>query len=347
MTAGRAEPYEPGQPVSWWARPLVRGASAAFGAVSGLRKLAYDRSWLPVRWVSVPVVSVGNLVVGGTGKTPFVIWLSDFLTRQGRRVAVVSRGYRRAQRGRCPVVVSMGDGPVVSEEVSGDEPMLIARRTRAMVIVDPDRVRGARHAVKLGAQVIVVDDGFSHRRLGRDLDLVLLDGMSRPNGFLPGGPLREPQSALSRADICAVVGPTLSSTEPQDRPFVRAQVIPTAVYGPKTDPFPAGRLAGRRVALLCAIARPLRFRRTVEALGATVVHEQTYRDHTRHGVSTLETFLTRATETGADYALTTEKDAMRIPEPWPEPLKILRIDLEIVHGGNHLEWALLRVGALG
>ena len=347
MTEVQRRPYEPGQPVPWWLQPALASASAAFGAVSTVRKFAYDQGWLPVRWAPVPVVSVGNLVVGGTGKTPFVIWLAEFLSRQGRRVAVVSRGYRRARRGGCPVVVSTGEGPVTPGEIGGDEPTLIARRTNAIVVVDPDRVRGANYAANLGADVIVVDDGFSHRRLGRDLDLVLLDGVTPRRGFLPGGPFREPESALSRADLCAVVGPMTRMKGPSGRPLVRARVVPTAVYGPKTDPFPARHLAGRRVAILSAIARPLRFRRTVEALGATVVHEETYRDHARLPRSRLERFLTRAAETGADHALTTEKDAMRVPDPWPHPLGMLRIDLEIVQGGVHLEWALLRVGALG
>lgn len=340
-------PYEPGQAVPWWIRPALAGASAAFGAASTFRKLAYDRGWLPVRWAPVPVVSVGNLVVGGTGKTPFVIWLADFLNRQGRRVAVVSRGYRRARRGGCPVIVSTGEGPVAHGEVGGDEPTLIAQRTNAIVVVDPDRVRGAHRAANLGANVIVVDDGFSHRRLGRDLDLVLLDGLMAHRGFLPGGPLREPQSALARADLCAVVGTTARVEWLPGRPLVRARVVPTAVYGPRTDPFPANHLAGRRVALLSAIARPLRFRRTVEALGATVVHEEVYRDHARLPHATLRSFLSRAAATGAEHALTTEKDAVRVPEPWPHPLGMLRIDLEIVEGGSQLEWELLRVGALG
>ncbi|MBK6684865.1 MAG: tetraacyldisaccharide 4'-kinase [Deltaproteobacteria bacterium] len=321
-----------------WLDPLYAVAAGAFGAGATARSWLYDRGlWSAVR-AERPVISVGNVTVGGSGKTPLVITLVEHLP--GKKVGVLSRGYGRRSKA-APVVVSTGEGPLVSAEEGGDEPCLIAQRTSAIVVVDPDRVRGAARAIRLGAEVLILDDGFQHRRLHRDLDLVVLDG-AEPFGnghFLPRGPLRESPGVLSRADLLIQVGPG-SRLQNDDR-MVEVEVVPATV-----GPHPASWLRGRRVALYAAIARPLRFRRTVEALGATVVAEHFDADHHFTDPRALLAFAAAAQTAGAELVVTTEKDQAR--GPLPPDFLALGIGLQIRSGKDRLQAALQKlVGVAG
>lgn len=321
-----------------WLDPIYAVVAGAFGAGAAARTWLYDRGlWSTVR-VERPVISVGNLTVGGSGKTPLVITLVDQLPK--KRVAVLSRGYGR-RSSLAPLVVSTGEGPLVSAEEGGDEPRLIAERTRAMVVVDPDRVRGAARAIALGAEVLILDDGFQHRRLHRDLDLVVIDG-AEPFGnghFLPRGPLRESPGALSRADLLIQVGPG-SALQNNDR-MVEVEVVPASV-----GPHPASWLRDRRVALYAGIARPHRFQRTIEALGATVVAQHYEGDHAFADPRQLMSFASRAKGEGAEVVVTTEKDQAR--GGLPSDFLALRIGLEIRRGEDLLQAALQRVvGGVG
>lgn len=321
-----------------WLDPIYALAAGAFGAGAAARGWLYDRGlWSTVR-VERPVISVGNLTVGGSGKTPLVITLVEQLP--GKRVAVLSRGYGR-RSAVAPLVVSTGEGPLVSAEEGGDEPRLIAQRTRAIVVVDPDRARGAARAITLGAEVLILDDGFQHRRLRRDLDLVVIDG-GEPFGnghLLPRGPLRESPSALSRADLLIQVGPG-SALQNDDR-MVEVEVVPVTV-----GPHPASWLRGRRVALYAGIARPHRLRRTVEDLGATVLAEHYEGDHAFADPQRLLAFGNRAKGEGAEVVVTTEKDQAR--GPLPPDFLALRIGLQIRRGKDRLQAALQKVvGGVG
>lgn len=300
-----------------WMQPFHAALGALFGAGARLRTHAYDAGWISPKRVTRPVISVGNLMVGGTGKTPFVMLLVELLKKWGYRPGVISRGYRR--RGSGLVVVSTEGAPRVGPEKSGDEPALLARMPGVIVVVDKNRVRGAERAIQLGADVLVLDDGFSHRRLMRDLDIVMLDAL-QPFGngrLLPEGPLREPPEALKRADLL-VLNRTVDTDEamkdplPADRPHIEVVVEPVRLKagldGPST---PVMSLLGASVGLLSAIARPDRFRRTLEALGARVVHEVRHPDHARLDDDTVARFVSEARVLGAERFLTTEKDAAR------------------------------------
>lgn len=359
MRAKDGRPFEPGEtPAPGWARPLLYAASLAFGAGARMRGAAYDAGLLATTRLPVPVISVGNITVGGSGKTPFTMLLVQALIARGHRPAVLSRGYGRRPGGPEPLVVSRGEGPCVAVEVSGDEPWLIAARTAAMVVVDADRIRAAQHAVQsLGATVLVLDDGFQKRALARDLDIVMLDA-ERPLGSghsLPKGPLREGAEALGRADLL-VLTQGASAASRGELPEC-AQALPTAVVqthvlgvGPVAGPMGSvgsvQGLRGARVALMSGIARPHRFEASVLALGAEVVHREVFADHAWLSVPVLQDFLQNARAAGATRCLTTDKDAVRLPAEVAGAFEVLRIEHRFVSGRALLEARLdaLEVG---
>jgi tetraacyldisaccharide 4'-kinase len=300
------------------------------------------------------VISVGNLEVGGTGKTPFVLLLLAKLSARGIRAAVVSRGYGARSRKTSPCVVD----PSGASEDFGDEPILIARRSGSPVVVCADRRRGSELAIEeLGAEAIVLDDGFQHWRLARDLDLVVLDA-SAPFGngrLLPAGTLREPLSALERAQLLVL---NHGSNEPRDviatlpdelssRPRVEVRVRPRELREADGTLRPLEWLKERRVALLAGIAHGDRFEATVRALGATVAFGRFLRDHQPIKDVVLTDVSARARSDQVERILITEKDAARIgtlPSTEP-PLAVLTIEHQLLAGEAALDAALDR--ALG
>jgi tetraacyldisaccharide 4'-kinase len=310
----------------------------------------YASGLLHATRVAVPVLSVGNLRVGGSGKTPFAIFLACALRRRGLRPVIVSRGYGAAVA--VPTVVlpakqtenalpAAADGTsrvVAATEalrIAGnagvaDEALLAALRTGCPVITDPDRVAGARRAVRsLGADIVVLDDGFQHLRLVRDLDLVLVSGEDAAAQCLPAGPLREPWSALRRADI---------AIETQERVPVPASVVAVAarfeavaVVDSAADEAGAApnRLEGKTVIAAAGIARPERFVSLLEAAGATVRSRIFFDDHHRFDAS--DAARIEAAAAGADAVVVTEKDLVKLTSLWrgDVPLWALRIDVRL------------------
>ena len=308
----------------------LRSAGRLFGMGAEVRRRAYDRGWLPTYGVDVPVISVGNVADGGTGKSPFVQALSRLLSG---RVAVVSRGYGRAER-RTPRLVSAGHGPLIAPRFAGDEAWLLARTTDAIVVVDADRVRGAQAAVRHGAQLILLDDGFSHRRLRRELDIVLVD--ERPLEFLPAGVAREHPEALARAHLTAT---SVAGIEADVVFSLSADCV-----GPAFAPDePAEALRGRPVALWSASARPEGCERTVRALGADVVLQAQRRDHQHVRPGVLRDFARRAKNCGAETVVTTSKDAARYAGARPDGFAVLTRKLNFVSGEARLRSELERV----
>ncbi len=310
-------------------RPAASVGAALFGAVTSARGRLFDLGWIDAARVTKPVVSVGNLAVGGTGKTPFTALLAERLAP--RRVAIVTRGYGRRDTSQSLVVVSKGEGPEVAVDAAGDEPTLLATRTRAAVVVCAERARGARHAIEaLGAEVILLDDGFQHRRLARDVDLVLLDAHAPfGNGrLLPRGPLREPVGALARATAVVLNHGAVEATGAR----VDAMGKPTIEVIEEAEA--SAPLEGRRVALLSGIARPSRFERTVRGMGAEIGHTLAVRDHAWFDDATLEAF---ARDADGAALVTTEKDAVRLPAAWRERFEVVRLRHRILRGEDALE----------
>ena len=321
-----------------------------------LRNALYDLGLL--RSVKLPcfVISVGNLTVGGTGKTPVVFHLAQRLAAKGKKVAVLTRGY--AREGQEPVrVVKANDS---AREV-GDEPLMMARRLDPIpVIVGKNRVRSGSWAIQnLGADTLLLDDGFQYRKLKKDVEIVLLDA-TNPFGnrrLLPRGILREPASSLQRADgvlltkieQCEITNSESELEERLRRLHPRAAIARIA-YAPgplkrlgKEEALAVSELAGKAVAAFSGLASPASFRRTLEGLNARIILDKRFPDHHYYTGDEVRRLVEEARQAGAWGLVTTEKDAVRIPGMESAiPIWVLSIEIEIRSGNDAFE-PLLRL----
>ena len=334
---------ETGGPPAAVARTLLGAAAQPYRLVVEARNLAFDRGWKAAHRAGVPVVSVGNLTLGGTGKTPMVEWVARRFRLRGLRVAILSRGYGRAE--------GLNDEGRVLEDNLPDVPHLQGA----------DRVALARTAVEeLGSQVLVLDDGFQHRRLARDVDLVLLDALD-PFGLgrlFPRGLLREPVGSLRRASV--VVLSRADLVDPATRSSIRAEAerragplrwaearhAPLGQVDSAGDASTLDRLAGARVAAFCGIGNPEGFRRTLLGLGLDLAGARTYPDHHPYSAADVADLAAWARGVRADLALTTQKDLVKLRTPalGPIPLFALRIGLDVMEGEGALDEALSAIG---
>jgi tetraacyldisaccharide 4'-kinase len=325
---------------------LLRVAGCLYGLIGRLRRKLYRTGVLSVYRAPVPVISVGNLTVGGTGKTPMVDYLVKWLQGRGRRVAVVSRGYGGQGAGRVGVVCA-GEGPLLPPEVCGDEPYLLAQRNhRALVLVAPRRAEGIRLAVeRYAADVILLDDGFQHLPVARDLDIMLLDAR-RPFGnghLLPAGLLRESPAALSRAGAVVLTrsdgteNPGTNLTCPLIRCRHRLAVEAVSLSG---ENLPLINLAGQRGVAFAGIADPDNYFAALAAQGLHLVRTLPLADHVAYDRDTLALLADAARD--ADFLVITEKDGVKLSTAQlPLPCYQTPVALEFYDQGSlHLERAL-------
>ncbi|HEX8502432.1 MAG TPA: tetraacyldisaccharide 4'-kinase [Pyrinomonadaceae bacterium] len=298
-----------------------------YGAVTRARLRLYRSGLLKTEGAGAPVVSVGNLTAGGTGKTPLVEWVARALAGEGLRACVLTRGYGRADESRRVVA---SDGERVLAEVSecGDEPRLLAERLlgAASVVCDRDRVGAARWArAELGAQVFVLDDGFQHLRIARDLDVVTLDATDPWGGghLLPRGRLREPASALARADCVVITRAELAEDLGRLRAEVGrlaasgAQVLTSRVRTLRLVPLGEFGRAGREgvgspVAAFCAIGNPRAFFEHLRRDGFELSHTRAFADHHAYTAADADAVSRESARRGARALLTTAKDAVKL-----------------------------------
>jgi tetraacyldisaccharide 4'-kinase len=279
-----------------------------YSSVSALRNSLFDRGVLQSRRLDQPVISVGSLSAGGAGKTPFVIALGEVLKARGIRFDVLSRGYRRKTRGVLVVE------PCGSAADFGDEPLLIARRLGVPVLVGERRYEAGRVAEqKFQSQLHLLDDGFQHRSLDRDVDIVLLTADDFRDRLLPSGRLREPFSSLERAD--AVVLPTGLAAEHPALPQKPIWRIERELLLP---PLPSAPVA------FCGIARPEQFFAQVRAAGITPAAQLSFGDHHVYARSDVQRLLATRNRLKAGGFLTTEKDAVNLG-PLQHELELLAI----------------------
>jgi tetraacyldisaccharide 4'-kinase len=345
-------------------RFLMRALSGIFRILVQLRLWCYRSGWKPQHHLGVQVVAIGNITVGGTGKTPVVELLARSLRERGRHVAILSRGYKswkldkpqpwRNAHGklipgeRMPKVVSTGSALLLDSKFAGDEPFMLARNLeRVAVVVDKNRVKSGRFAIEhLAADTLLLDDGMQYLDLAHGLDIVLVDAGS-PFGtkaLLPRGTLREPPKNLRRASYILLTKCNGRSNEElvaRLRRFNRTAEIIECTHGPihLENVFTHARqplefLIGKWVGAISAIAVPEAFEGSLEKLGARVEIHRRFSDHHRFSARDVEKFMQRCVERDMHLIVTTEKDAVRFPKPASidVPVYFLRIEVAILKG---------------
>jgi tetraacyldisaccharide 4'-kinase len=337
----------------WGASHLYRGFLAGYW-------LGYETGLWRSRRLPCRVISVGNVTLGGTGKTPFTIWLAQWCRQQGWSVAVLSRGYGSRGSAACRVV-SAGDGPCVDWRTAGDEPYLMARRLPGVpVIVGKNRyVTGQYACDRFGVRVVILDDGFQHRTLARDLDVVLVDA-SNPFGvgsLVPRGALRESPRALRRADVVVLSRADIPTSEVSKvrehirrwcrrQPLYAVTAVPEALYRGDTSiaEGPAW-LARRRVVAFAGIGNPQAFAATLIRLGVHIEALLAFPDHHVYTAADWCAMIDIARRRNVECLVTTEKDAVRLPPSWQKPLPVytLRIGIWFSSGQQALQHRVRRL----
>ena len=354
-------------------RWILRVFSWGYLAAVQCRLSLYRNRIIRPHSMGIPVISIGNLTVGGTGKTPVAEFLARELTAAGRRVAILSRGYKsvpkplgvrlwekfsRRRELFAPRIVSDGTSLLLDSREAGDEPFMLASNLRGpVVLVDRDRVKSGLYAAReFGCDVLLLDDGYQYLHMRRAFEIALIDRNSPfGNGaVLPRGMLREPPRNLRRATHIFITKCGSSDNSEliarirklnRTAPIIECDHRPVHLRNFVTgETLPLSRLRGMRVGSLCGIAMPESFESGLRGLGATIVLSKAYTDHHRFTVREIEMFLRRCSRRDLDAVLTTEKDAVRIPRIQdPEvPIYYLRVEIQILRGRGHYEELLGR-----
>lgn len=321
------------------ARAVLSPVGVLYHGATAIRSLLYDGGVLKVRASAIPVVSVGNLTVGGTGKTPVSAWLAARLAQSGRSPAIVLRGYG-------------GDEPLVHSRINPGIPVIVAA----------ERASGIRKAAANGADVAILDDAFQHRKASRDVDVVLVsaDDWSGTQRLLPTGPFREPMSALRRASAVFITRKSASEAQVESvRSAVAGEApgIPVAVLRlelseltratPPAESIPAAMLAGKKILAVAAVGNPTAFFRQLQSLGAVVV-PMAYPDH--HPYKAQDIAVVSAKSAECDYVVCTLKDAVKLGPVWPAsrtPLWYVSLAVQVESGEAAIDALIMRLqGAL-
>ncbi len=324
--------------------------------IINIRNWLYNHKVFTEVKLSRPVISVGNITVGGTGKTPCVIMLAQMLQRNGFKPAVISRGY--GGRGVNPAnIVSDGNKVLMDSETAGDEPFLMANALKGVPVITGARriITGQVAIDKFGANVIICDDAMQHRQIFRDINLVLLDGtgLKGNHHVLPRGKLREPVKEIKRADVILLTrtdeGANLDESIDD---LIKAEQIPVfrsihqpqdVVSSDESIKKPIYALNGKKICAFCGIANPKSFEKTVRTTGAKMLSFNVFPDHHYYNEIEIEKLRDEFIKTGADYLMTTEKDAMRLRNhlEFLKVISILRIEMQIKPSENSFDKLIL------
>jgi tetraacyldisaccharide 4'-kinase len=341
-------------------RGFLKTLSWIFGALVQLRLILYKHRIIRANTLGCQVISVGNVTVGGTGKTPIVETFARSLQQKGRKVAILSRGYKSRKtplwekllkkEKQLPRVVSDGQRLLLNSDLAGDEPyMLASNLPEVVVLVDKDRVKSGKYAIRtFGCDTLVLDDGFQYLKLQHRLDIVLVD-YTNPFGYkrvLPRGLLREPMRNLKRAGFIFI-----TKCPPEGAPELKAKLRGLNPHAEISECRHSSKylenlytrervelrfLAGKKVAAVSGIAVPEGFEKGLLNLGAEMVHSARYADHHRYTQQEIIETINRAVEAGAEMIVTTEKDAVRFPliDRCDLPVLYLRVEIEMLSGSE-------------
>ena len=327
--------------------------SLLYGGVVRARAALYASGRLASHVLAAPVVSVGNLTFGGTGKTPFVELLARRLRFEGFKPAILSRGYGR--RSKVPLLVTRGEGPLVSPEEGGDEPVALSRRLPGVVVaVAARRADAAKLALPLSCDVFLLDDGFQHLALKRDVNLVLLDARDPFGGgrLPPAGRLREPLDAIRRADaiVFTRVERGLPSLEAErtvallcpESPVFHAAIRADGLRDEAGSPVDAREVSLRRCVAACGVAEPSGFDAALRRLDLAAEETFVFPDHHRYSDRELTRIRQTADRTGAAFLVTTEKDAVKLHGRVSLPVVTVHLEVELLEP-EFFPWLLSRI----
>ncbi|MFQ5901699.1 MAG: tetraacyldisaccharide 4'-kinase [Thermodesulfobacteriota bacterium] len=305
--------------------------SLLYGAVVRIRFLLYKSSIFPSNRLPCKVVSIGNISTGGTGKTPMTLYLSKVMGKMGYRVAVLSRGYK-SKREKAVTILSDGESLFFGPEECGDEPCLIASKLKGIpVLTGRDRYLSGKLAwEKFKVDMVILDDGFQHLRLKRDIDIVLVtpDILNGKNYLLPRGHLREPLQAIERADIVMVRDGDKEFNFPFDKPVFTFRYKPVSLINLREERKEGiGSIKGKTVLALCGIASPDAFFTTLDGLGAIISERLIYADHYHYTPQDIRKI--EEVSKGVDMVVTTEKDGINLQGIIPEGLNIYALEIEV------------------
>ena len=329
---------------------LLRPVSLIYGLAVQLRLIAYKIGLFSIKSLPTYVISVGNITTGGTGKTPFVAMLADWASGNGFRVGILSRGYKR-KRGHRSLIVSNGKKVLASVVEAGDEPFLLAKKLPSVpVLIAKKRYRIGHLALRLfNSELLLLDDGYQHLSLNRDLNIILLDAKRQfgNRSLLPLGPLREPIEQTKRADLIIITRCTdehpgddlvdfLQRKFPE-RPIFRSGHFPDQVVFPLVgNTYPPNFLSGKKVVAFAGLANPDDFLEMVKGLGAHVIHFEAFSDHHPFTEDEIEELASWMRRSDGDFLLTTEKDWVRTDGKIGIDLDvaILTIKIGLLSGGD-------------
>lgn len=309
-----------------------------------LKNFAYDKKIFLPHKIDTFVISIGNIVAGGTGKTPFAIYLSEKLIKRGKKVAIVSKGYGKKDKSQKDFIYinCLKENKIFSPDLIGDEPYMIARRVpSAHIVVGSNKIYAVKEALLLKPDVLILDDGFQSRKIERDLDIVLLNSQKPfSNGyFLPRGLLRDSKKSLKRADLLV-----LTNGE-EVKSFLNEEMGKKCIYSSSFF-FAIKDLKGglvdlkeKKVSLFCAIANPLNFSSLVQKEGFEIIDQKFFFDHSYFSTNFLTNYSKEAKEKGAKALLCTEKDMVKVPKDLALvlPIYYLEIKHKIIFGEEKLE----------
>ena len=356
-------------------RFTLKNLSRLYSFIMDVRFHLYQHRLLRSKTLGCQVISIGNLTVGGTGKTPVVEVFARALQENGRKVAILSRGYKKTEtpfaeklynlvtfnppKQQPPRVVSDGDRLLLDSSMGGDEPFMLASNLpHVAVLVDKDRVKAGRYAIqKLGCDTLILDDGFQYLRLKHRVDIVLVDRTNPfDNGFvLPRGLLRESTKHLNRATFIFITKSTGDGS-----PDLRRQIrelnhkaeIAECRHSPRhfqnvftREQLPLDSFQGRKVAALSGIAAPRGFEESIQRLGGDLVYRKRYADHHRYTQQELIDMINTSRDRGAEAIITTEKDAVRFPklDRHDVPIYHLRVEIELLSGEESFHELISRI----
>jgi tetraacyldisaccharide 4'-kinase len=323
-----------------------------YGAAASRRRRCYARHPARARRLTQPVISVGNLRAGGSGKTPVTAYIARVLLEKGERPAILSRGYRRARASEGVTLVSDPTRVMADVDSAGDEPLMLARELPGVpVLVAAERyLAGAEAEQRFGATVHILDDGFQHLQLARDVDLLLVAEADLAELVLPGGMLREPLENASAADAVLVSDPDAAAAA-----RVVAQLDPQEAFHVVRTLEPARRIGdnattsieGARVMAVSGIARPERFVHDLGAAGVVIAGSMVFPDHHRYTRRDIDRIVENAQHAGADLIVTTHKDAVRLERfLWDEvPAVYVPLRVRVEPEERFSTWMLERLRA--